>query len=232
MWFLIQFVAHSLFVIFTLGAVMGPYRRAVGPFTDTDDELTSRVLERELGHDETLLWVGRPASGIVFRRSDWIAIPFSIFWGGFAICWEASVICFRGPNALLLVGLPFVGIGLYLMLGRFVMDAHRRARTFYGLTNRRIVFVHTGFERSVVAIDLADSQQITLAERADGSGTITVDWWMTQIEARQWAPPVGAPVLEAVKNSREVFTMIQDVQHELYIQACARAKSKRARKVA
>lgn len=52
----------------------------------TADETRKERLERELrAHlepGETLLWSGRPQTGLVLRAGEFVAIPFLTFWGG------------------------------------------------------------------------------------------------------------------------------------------------------
>ena len=52
-----------------------------------------------------LLWVGRPAMGIRFSRSDLLALPFSLMWGGFAIFWETLAFRSGAPSSF--------GFGVY-----------------------------------------------------------------------------------------------------------------------
>jgi hypothetical protein len=93
------------------------------------------AIHDQLGPGERLLWSGRPAQGLVFRLADAMMIPFSLMWGGFAFFWEYSVIS-RGNAPLFFMawGVPFVAIGIYIICGRFFVDAKQRANTAYGVT--------------------------------------------------------------------------------------------------
>ncbi|HEX4350926.1 MAG TPA: PH domain-containing protein, partial [Verrucomicrobiae bacterium] len=78
---------------------------------------------------EKLLWSGQPRQGLRLNISDVFVIPFSLLWCGFAIFWEANAVKGHSPFVLKLWGIPFVVIGLYMVFGRFFMDARTRVRT-------------------------------------------------------------------------------------------------------
>jgi hypothetical protein len=134
---------------------------------------TQSEIQRELDSGEKLLWSGQPRRGLCLNASDLFAIPFSLVWCGFAILWETTVIKHHAPLFMQLWGVPFVLIGLYLVFGRFFMDAYTRARTFYGVTNKRLIIVTGGFSRRVRSLPWQSLAAATLEERGNGGGTIS-----------------------------------------------------------
>lgn len=88
---------------------------------------------------EQLRWAGRPDPKVLFTTADAFLIPFSLMWGGFAIFWEFQVLTSDAPGFFALWGIPFVLIGLYFILGRFIYKTRKKARTVYGLTDTRAI---------------------------------------------------------------------------------------------
>lgn len=182
-------------------------------------DVPEEVIRRELGPSEELVWVGRPRQGLVLRPADGFLIPFSILWGGFAIFWEAQVIAGGAPAFFMLWGIPFVLVGLYLMFGRFWVDARLRARTTYGVTSERIVIVSGLLFRSVKSLNIDTLTDISLTERSSGGGTITFGalppmyWWYG---ASNW-PGAGSqqvPAFDLLHSARDVYEIIREAQRE------------------
>lgn len=136
---------------------------------DLDGTVASE-LERHLEPDETLLWAGKPRQGILLRASDIVLVPFSIFWGGFVIFW--TVTASKAGGLFGLFGVPFVLFGLYLTVGRFLVDAKLRSNTFYGLTDRRVVIISGWNARTTTSLSLKTLHEVSVTERPDRSGTI------------------------------------------------------------
>jgi hypothetical protein len=175
------------------------------------------VIVSELESGESLLWAGQPRSGVVLSGADLLMIPFSLMWGGFALFWEAEVIKMKAPLFMKLWGIPFVLMGSFLIFGRFIYDARRRERTFYGLTDRRAIIISGLFQRTTQSLPLRAMSDVALSERSDLSGTITLGpqgpypaW------ARGMAWPgmrnVAAPSFELIDNARSVFAQIREAQ--------------------
>ena len=173
-------------------------------------------IERELSSGERLLWSGQPQRGIRLRSSDAFLIPFSLLWCGFAIFWEASVITKGAPFFFRLWGVPFVLVGLYLVVGRFIVDARTRERTFYGVTSERIIIVSGLFSRQTKSLQLRTLSDISLAERADGSGTITFgpQHPMAQRIPSGWpgAGQYAAPAFDMIERAKETYNLIRQTQ--------------------
>ena len=111
---------------------------------------------------------------MVFTGADLLIVPFSLIWCGFAFFWEAEVIKMKAPLLMRLWGIPFVLVGLFFVFGRFLYDARRRERTFYGLTDRRAIIISGLSQRTTQSLSLRTLGDVSLSERSDMSGTITL----------------------------------------------------------
>jgi hypothetical protein len=130
---------------------------------------------------ERILWSGQPKQGVAFRRSDLLAVPFSLMWGGFAIFWNYGVWT-DFPNTgtaddwlFKLWGLPFLAIGIYVIVGRFFYDAWVRNHSYYAVTNERVLILRTSPTSKLISRDIPSLPMFELTEHRDGTGTIVFD---------------------------------------------------------
>ncbi|MGZ2381002.1 PH domain-containing protein [Rhizobium leguminosarum bv. trifolii] len=167
---------------------------------------------------EKLLWSGRPVQGFRLTPWDLLLVPFSLFWGGFAIFWEMSVMNTVGTPVLMrLWGIPFVLIGLYLIAGRFVVDAAVRARTEYDLTDRRVIIRRSGPLPNFSATQLELLPSISLAEDSHGRGTIKFSVPSNQRYrmASVWTPSLSSePQLLAIDGARQVYNLLEKARFD------------------
>lgn len=122
-----------------------------------------------LGAGEIILWKGKPGRGNLVTTQEAFMIPFSIFWCGFAIFWEATALTGDAPLLFKLWGIPFVCVGLYMLFGRFIWTAYIRKRTAYVITNKKIIRARGN------KIDMLEAKNMPAARTTvfrDGSGTI------------------------------------------------------------
>src|SRR5262245_20169707 len=127
-----------------------------------------QVVSKELAPGERLVWAGRPRRGFRLTALDAFLIPFSLAWCGFVVYFERAALR-SGSAAMVIFGLPFVAVGLFLLVGRFVLDALRRAKTFYGVTNQRALIVSGMFGKCVQSFGARTLGQLSFSERKDGS---------------------------------------------------------------
>jgi hypothetical protein len=130
-------------------------------------------IRRQLSGGERVLWSGQPKQGVILRASDALMIPFSLLWGGFAFFWEWSVINSDAPGFFVLWGIPFVLVGLYLIVGRFFVEARQREKTHYAVTNERVLIISGLLRPTVKSLSLRTLTDVSLSESSNGEGSIT-----------------------------------------------------------
>lgn len=174
-------------------------------------------IQSELASGERLLWTGRPKQGFVLRASDLFLIPFSLLWAGFIVFWTFGAWTVRAPSFFLLWAVPFLLVGLYMTVGRFIVDAWVRSRTTYALTDRRALIISESLGRTVKSLDLRAIQDITLEMKGDGSGTILFGQGISYRGAYRGMYWPGAsrylpPMFEFIPDARRVYDMIMQVK--------------------
>ncbi len=173
-------------------------------------------LQQHLDTNEKLIWAGRPKTGIVFRTSDIFLIPISLIWCGFAIFWFLKALTSGAPFFFPMFGIPFIIIGLIFVFGRFIIDAKHRERTYYGLTDDRIIIKSGVYKKSIKSFNIRTLSDIEYDEKSDGSGTIHIgpkNPMMIWGNGMSWWPGIKAtPSLDLIQDVRKVYNKIIEIQ--------------------
>jgi hypothetical protein len=166
---------------------------------------------------ERVVWRGRPKQGFMLTSRDVFLIPMSLVWCGFIIFWESNVL--RTPNAPLFMALfggVFLLVGLYLILGRFFVDAWIRTGMHYALTDRRILILRSRPSVKLQSLSLDRLPEATLSETASGRGSIRFGapaaiWGNRSMGGvGSWTPSLDAtPQFLAINDVKKVFARIQ-----------------------
>lgn len=169
-------------------------------------------LQQALVRNEKLVWSGRPPATIFLRREDALLIPFSIIWVAFWVFWEVSVIREGKSVFLMLWCIPFIVIGLFLTVGRFLLDRRARRSTVYGLTTQRLIVIGGMLWRSVHSYSLHNLPRFSLTMHRDGTGTIEIEQPIRRTRRRR--TPIGwmHNRLERLSDAREVYARIVELQ--------------------
>lgn len=162
---------------------------------------------------ENIVWSGRPGQGLVFMARDTFLIPFSLVWCGFAIFWTVGATSAGAPTFFTFWGLMFVCVGLYFVVGRFLLDAWVRRDMRYAVTDQRILISRSAPLSRFTAIDLARLPDVDLAERKNGSGTVRFGPAISMLGTRSmtgWSPSLDpTPQFIAIEGARRVFDLVQ-----------------------
>ncbi|CAN7266100.1 PH domain-containing protein [Rhizobium sp. LjRoot254] len=168
---------------------------------------------------EKLLWTGKPGTGLLLTKMDLMLIPFSLFWGGFAIFWEYQVLTKtqgKAPFFFVLWGIPFILIGVYMIVGRFFVDAYLRSKIFYAITDGRLLILREGVFGGVQAFQLSQLPAANFSGSPAGSGTLDfTDGSSFNRNFGAWTPALakGARLLK-IENAWAVFTLLQQAQRQ------------------
>lgn len=189
-------------------------------------------IQRELTGTETLLWTGRPRQGIAFHARDIFSIPWSVLWTG-GVFYMVSIFFRRAPWPASAVGMavfmPFILFGLYIVFGRFLLEAKQRERICYGVTDQRIIIIYGLTRRVVRSLDWQTLTEAYMYGRADGKGTIVFSprpWgasvWGAPARDTVWwrIIPWAAQAFDTIPNAKAVHGIIEKAQAAGRKQAC------------
>jgi hypothetical protein len=182
-----------------------------------NNDLAESAIKAELRPNEVVIWCGQPAQGFHLQSSDLFLIPFSLLWGGFACFWEYGVLSSKAPFFFCLFGIPFVIVGLYMIFGRFIVDAKVRSTTYYGLTSQRAIIISGLMSRETKSINLMNIDEISLTKRSDGSGAIQFGramWPYQTFTNNSWPGMNRArpPAFDAIEDVQDVYNKIQTLK--------------------
>lgn len=184
-----------------------------------DNFSIDREFGRYLDSGETILWRGQPKQGVRLQASDALMIPFSIMWGGFAIYWEVMAFNSGAPFFFRLWGVPFVLIGLYMMVGRFYGDAVIRKKTLYAVTSKRALIISGFFSRSLKSAELKTLATVEFSERSDRSGTIIFGHSQIPNFLLNSGMPMSGkqlpPMFVGIDDAKSVYDKVRDAQKKL-----------------
>lgn len=192
------------------------------------DPQAATKLQPELFSGERMYWAAMPNPRIIFHSDDWTAIPFSLVWTGFSVFWEGQALGFWRDNAKpyvqstfeILWGIPFLLFGQYMVWGRFLGDARLKHRTYYAVTNRRVLILQEGWKRKFQFILMEAIPEIS--REGDDVGTLWLGPKLPLLGGRRSAKRNmsrfymgdGVPTLADIDDADSVYHLILDLREQ------------------
>jgi hypothetical protein len=160
-------------------------------------------------------WSGAPGGGPRVRKSDALVFPFTLMWVTFAVFWEIRALDSGAPFFFRLWGVPFILIGLYMLVGRFFWDAYVRANTWYALTDDSALFLRRGFGGGLSTVYVPNISNLSLELQPDGSGTIyfgDASGYQREISASGRSYRTVTPSFRYIADAATVYEKCQAAQ--------------------
>ena len=187
-----------------------------------DDLLVLDEVEKELSKRESILWMSKPRAASIGKQH----LPqflFAIPWTAFSLFWMA------GASGLLfdsdvreqvnemstfemifpLFGLPFLGIGLWMLL-KPVLAVKNAGRVLYAVTNERAFEMQLGSGKTITSYYPEDIGRIERSEKTDGSGDVFFTNEMVSSNDGSRTRKVG---FVGVENARELEDCLIDLKN-------------------
>jgi hypothetical protein len=146
-----------------------------------------QIFRSYLAQDERILWAEQPDPNKIFSLIDIYYIPIGIFIGLFMTVWEglafyALLVTFLETGEIIhpliiifpLVGFPFFLFGLYFMFGRFFYKRWRRKRTFFAVTNKRVLVLSKLRHYNLQELQHNSIAEINLTAKSNGTGKLEI----------------------------------------------------------
>lgn len=162
--------------------------------------------EPYLPKEEKLVWVGQPKKGITLHSPDWVLIPLGLAFLAFSIYW--LVISFSG-SLWLVFGIGFVPLflGLYFLVGRFLYAGYRKARTYYAMTEKRLIWVTQYKQKKHWTVELNDITEVEIKLRSSNYGSLLFNETSFDI-----VDAIGLSILDLDQAEEYYFEMIPEVE--------------------
>jgi hypothetical protein len=183
------------------------------------------IFQDDLLTGEELLWTGQPDPSVNFNRSDIFLVPFTFLWAGFAFfAFFSAWIHPSAKNSPIAFLIPFLAIGLYVTIGRFIFKKIKKRHTYYAVTNRRILVFTTLFGKNLQNEYINTLAAISKSIRSSGIGNIIFG-----NNSSRWAIYANsgldffgnfsvfggsiAPSFYDVKDANKVYKLIADLRN-------------------
>lgn len=156
---------------------------------------------------EKILWQGRPDPSFHIDLSDTKSALMGVFFTAFSIFW--MVMAAQGGGIFWLFGLPFFGIGVFMVIGVHFWKQSERKATHYTLTDKRAIIAKDLMgKRTLASYPIDESMELKLIDGTPGSIHFGRRTFSTR-KGRTQSVPVG---FDRIDEVREVYALMRAIQ--------------------
>ena len=138
-------------------------------------EISSELLTEispYIGQNEKILWCDKPVKNFIIAGAEIFNVLFGAFWLAFSIFWLIMTLVDKNSGALPYFSIPFILLGLWLVLFKHLVQAVKRKKIIYVVTNKRVLVVTTGKEEFVEEFCYSDIAEIDMKADKNGIGSV------------------------------------------------------------
>lgn len=189
------------------------------------------ILNEQLVCDEKVIWSGQPLKRKMFRKSDLIVIPIFILWLMALILFEYmavdNLIYYQWKGNILTVIpfmffiLPFMVLGFYIAIGRFIFKTLNKKNIIYAVTNSRIIAIRNSSKIKVKSRVISQIDSTKIVANHKGIGTLTFGKHKSfakllcaiELEFPWIYKYTDNIVFHDIKNVKSVYDIISGLKH-------------------
>lgn len=101
---------------------------------------------------------------MILEKSEFYLIPLSILFAKFLFDWAMVVYNNIHRTSITYLELLLYAVALYVLVGRFLFKYYNRSKTYYYITNLRIVIINTLWFRTVKTQKMRTLSQIKIEQ--------------------------------------------------------------------
>jgi hypothetical protein len=192
----------------------------------TMNEDIANQFNDELTAGERIEWCGKPYQGIFFEKEDIVRlIPNIVFSSLFVFIFLRfflNIISFLGIVVFIILSTLVTFSAISMLAGKLIIGPWRRRKTFYAVTNQRIIIISGIENRNIKSIRLNGLKEINVSYRKNGKGIIrfgnAVETpWDSRFTTHLYylvERNVYNPEFDMIDDVKKVYNLIKKLQNE------------------
>lgn len=177
---------------------------------------TQTLFQNEMAMDEKILWSGQPEPSLYLTGGGVVVTLFGLIWLCIT-CYMEYVAIESNDKFLMFFLLPFVLIGLYIVSAIFIYNNFRRKKTYYAITNQRVLILTNLFNKKIESKLISQIPVLIKTTNKNGIGTIQFDYTKS-MNVGENSYFIDAFTFYNIKNVDIVYKLVNDLRspHEIF----------------